>query len=161
MKSIVLTLLTTGVTLFAQQSDPIPRSAPLTTLPNSYPRQGMQSATNVFPDNYALVLTITDKNAAPAEIELVVASPYFQAALGESNLSFSGSISIADAESAIVTFQLGWQAPVSAGKDSTQLVASNMQGSVRLKMGDDVQVMRAGSKGARLSIRKLETPKVK
>ncbi len=161
MKFIILILFSFGATLCAQQPISLPSPLQPATFPHSYLRQGPQGVPDVFPDNYALLLTITDKNAASTEIELVVSSPYFQAALGEHNLNFSGSISIADAESAIVTFQLGWQTPVSAGKDPTQLVASNMQGSVRLKMGDEVPVFRAGSKTARLSIRKLEMPKAK
>lgn len=156
MKSILLTVLSIGATLSAQQSAPIPPPpAPPTLSANP------QGVTNVFQDNYALVLTITDNKAVPTEIELLVASPSFQATIGEHYLSFAGTISIVDAESAVIAFQLGWQTPVQIGKDSTQLVPSNMQGSVRLKMGDEIQVMRAGSRSARLSIKKLGLQKLK
>jgi hypothetical protein len=117
--------------------------------------------TDAFPDNYLLVLTITDKDITPTEVELVVASPSFQATVGEHSLSFSGNIAMAADDRVIVAYQLGWQVPVSTGKGSTQFVASSTQGSVRLKLGEDVQVIRAGTRSARLSIRKLETSKAK
>ena len=134
---------------------------PLLPFPNNITRHGLEGVMDAFPDNYLLLLTITDKDAAPTEIELVVASPSFQATVGEHSLTFGGSISMAADDRVIVAYQLGWQVPVSTGKGATQFVTSSTQGSVRLKLGDEVQVIRAGTKSARLSIRKFETPKAK
>ena len=159
MKLTVLTWLFICATLSAQQSAPISQPPVLPALTANFIQQSPQGITNTFQENYALVLTISENKATVTEIELIVASPSFQATVGENRLSFSGSISIADADSAVVTFQLGWQTPLASGKDSTQLVPSNMQGSVRLKMGDEVQLMRAGSRSARLSIKRLEPRK--
>jgi hypothetical protein len=45
--------------------------------------------------------------------------------------------------------------PVTVG-NTTQIKTSATQGSVRLKLGEEVQIIRAGTRAARLSIKKLE-----
>jgi len=113
-----------------------------------------------LPDNYQVTLTITDKEGQPLEVSVVVASSGFTASLGEQNLNFNGSVTVEEA-GIIIIYSLGWQTPVTTGNGNLQFNSSTMQGSVRLKLGEEVPIIRAGSKMAKLSIKKLEPSKSK
>ena len=123
-------------------------------------RFGPQSTTKSLPDNYQVTLTITDNDVQPLELSVVVASPQFTASLGEYNLNFTGSVTVEE-NGIIITYGLGWHTPEPTVNGSTPFKRSTMQGSVRLKLGEEVQIIRAGSRMARLSIKKLEASKPK
>ena len=56
---------------------------------------------------------------------------------------------------------LAGRLPRPPATSGVQFQASQTQGSVRLKLGEVVQIIRAGARTARLSIKKLETSKSK
>ena len=56
--------------------------------------------------------------------------------------------------------RLGWETPINTG-NAIQYKTSSTQGSVRLKLGEEVNIIRAGTRTARISIKKLETAPVK
>ncbi len=115
----------------------------------------------ILSDNYQITLIITDKDAQPTEVSVVVASSQFSASLGELDLNFTGSVIVEETGSLVVTYQLGWETLVPAGEKNTQYKSSATQGSVRLKLGEEVQIIRAGARTARLSVKKLEASKAK
>ncbi|MGB8168367.1 MAG: hypothetical protein WCF18_12790 [Chthoniobacteraceae bacterium] len=115
-------------------------------------------------DNYQLTLTLTDKDGPPLEVAVVVASSQFTASLdslGIHNLAFTGTVTVEESGSIVIAYGLGWQTPSTTDNGNIQFHQSNTQGSVRLKLGEEVQIIRAGSRTARLAITKLEPPKSK
>lgn len=123
--------------------------------------------------NYQITLKMMEKEGAgtPIEVALVVASPEFTASLSEQDLTFSGTLSLAEEGVAIVAYSLAWSKPVTvtpAGvsgepqglrPSNIQYQSSSSKGSVRLTMGEEVQILRAGSRIAVLGIQKLTPAK--
>ena len=153
MKHLIFAAILFPSLLVAQTQQPVPMRPP-------QPR-GLQVPADALPDNYQVTLIITDKDGQPVEVSVVVASTQFVASLGEQNLNFSGTLSIEEAGGIVVAYQLGWQTPVPAGNNSIQYQTSSTQGSVRLKLGEEVQIIRAGTRTAKISIKKLEASKPK
>jgi len=114
-----------------------------------------------LPDNYQVTLTLIDKNDPPLEVSVVVASSQFTAMLGEQHLDFNGSVTVEESGAIVIAYRLGWQTPVPANNGNIQFQSSTTQGSVRLKLGEEVQIIRAGTRIARLSIKKLDASKPK
>ena len=115
----------------------------------------------VLPDNYEVTLTITDKNDPPLEVSVVVASPQFLANLAEHHLDFTGTVTVEESGAMVIAYSLGWQTPGPAFNGVVQYQPSTAHGSVRLKLGEEVQIIRAGTRMARLGIRKLDASKPK
>ena len=115
---------------------------------------------DTLPENYQLNLAVADKDGQPLELSVAVASTRFNAALSEQGLSFSGTISVEESGSFIIAYVLSWQTLAAEG-DKSQTKMTSTQGSVRLKLGDEVTIIRAGTRIARLSITKLEIGKAK
>ena len=154
MKHILLAAVLLPVMLRAQVPQPVSQRV----LPSSF----QPSATNL-PDNYQVTLNITDKDGQqPLEVSVVVASSQFSAQLAEQSLSFSGNMSVEESGGITIGYTLGWQTPVTANNGSSfQYLPSNTLGSVRLKLGEEVQIIKAGTRTARLSVKKLEASKAK
>jgi hypothetical protein len=153
MKPLILAVLLIPASIFAQA---VPLS-PQPGIVNRPPVRPQQGSTETLKDNYQIGLTLTDKDAQPVEISVVVASTQFNSTLGEQGLSFSGTVAVEDAGSILVTYYLGWQSEVRVGGgNNIQYQPSSAQGSVRLKPGEAVEIIRAGNRAARLVIKKLE-----
>ena len=116
-----------------------------------------QPAEEALKENYQLCLTITDKEKEPVEISIVVASSPFSATYGEENITFSGNVAAIEAE-ILISYAIRWE-PAGKTLPNGPSSASNAQGSVRLKLGEDVQIVRTGTRVARLSMKKLEPGK--
>lgn len=121
-------------------------------------RPSLQTPGKEFADNYQLTLIVTDKDGQPVEISVVVASAQFVAALGEPSLSFAGTLTVEEAGGILVNYTLGWETLITVG-NGAQYKSSRTEGSVRLKLGEEVQILRAGARTARLSIKKLDGAK--
>jgi len=158
MKIIVLSALLLPAVLMAQAPQAAPPMVPQRVLPPQ--GFGAQPSSEMLPDNYQITLNLTDKDGAPLELSVVVASAQFSAMFSEQGLGFGGHVKVEDSGSILVTYSLDWQTPV-GGAGGTQYLPSRMQGSVRLKLGEEVQIIRAGTRSARLSIQKLDAVKGK
>ena len=158
MKSLLLAVLILPSILVAQSSPPV--AAPQFP-PNQRRLIRSQAPSDALPDNYQIMLTVTDKDGQPLEISVVVASTQFSATLGEQNLSFSGSFAVEESGSIVVAYVLGWQTAITSNGGNTQYYPSSAQGSVRLTLGEEIQIIRAGPRIAKLSIKKLEPSKPK
>ena len=158
MKLIVLSALLLPAVLMAQAVQP---AVPVVRQRIMPPQgSGAQQSSEMLPDNYQVTLTLTDKDGAPLELSVVVASAQFNAMFGEQNLGFGGYVKVEESGGILVSYSLDWQTPV-GGAGATQYVPSRMQGSMRLKLGEEVQIIRAGTRSARLSIQKLDAVKGK
>ena len=115
---------------------------------------------DLLPGNYQVTLTITDKDAQPFELSVVVASTQFSASLDRQSLDFSGSVSPEESDGVIIAYTLGWETVITTD-NTTEYKRSNTQGSVRLKLGEDTQIIRAGTRTARLLVTKLDSAKSK
>ncbi|HEY8962791.1 MAG TPA: hypothetical protein VIM57_11365 [Luteolibacter sp.] len=160
MKHLILAVVMVPSFLFARSPQPIPGPPPQPIpMPPSLGRVS-QSPADALPDNYQVTLTIADKDGQPLEVSLVVAAVQFNTSLGEHGLTFSGNVSLDESGGIVVAYALGWETPVTTG-NSTQYKSSATQGSVRLKLGEEVQIIRAGTRTARLSVKSLEASKTK
>lgn len=157
MKLIVLSALLLPAVLMAEALQPTVPGGRRVVMPQG---SGALQSSELLPDNYQITLNITDKDGTPLELSVVVASTQFTAMFGEQSLGFSGHVKVEESGSIMVTYSLDWQTPV-GGAGTTQFVSSRMQGSVRLKLGEEVQIIRAGTRSARLSIQKLDAVKGK
>lgn len=154
MRHILLAAILVPSLLSAQIPKEIPRPRVVQPqVPGQIPSPG-----NVLPDNYEITLTITDKEEPPVDLSVVVASTLFNASLGVQGLTFAGTVIPEGSGEILVTYTLGWETAIPAG-NNTQYKSSSTQGSVRMKLGDDIQIIRAGTRVARLSIKKLEMAK--
>lgn len=156
MKLIVLSALLLPAVLMAQAPQPAPPTSQRRLMVSQ--GGGAQQSSELLPDNYQVTLNITDKDGTPLELSVVVASAQFTAMFGEQSLGFGGYVKVEESGSLLVSYDLNWQTPA-GGPGSTQYVSSRMQGSVRLKLGEEVQIIRAGTRSARLSIQKLDAVK--
>jgi len=159
MKHLLLAVLLLPAVLIAQ--------VPLPGAPQRLPvAPGHLAPRAAFPDNYELTLKLTDKDGAPLEVSVVIAASQFSASLSEQNLSFSGNVDLEDSASIMIYYLLDWQTPAATINDNGNgppkaPPISRASGSVRLKPGEEVQIIRAGTRTARLSIKKLEPTKAR
>ena len=110
MKHILLIAVLLPSLLIAQLPTP-PQQQPLrgrTFSPGS-PLPAGNTAPAGFPDNYELALTLTEKEAQPLEVSVVLAATQFNVSLGEHNLAFSGNVNIDDSGSVLIGYTLSWQ----------------------------------------------------
>jgi hypothetical protein len=152
MKSILLAAVLLPSILIAQIPQPMPMRQMV--------QRGIPAPTDALPDNYQVTLTITDKDGQPIEVSVVVASTRFNASLGDQHLTFEGAVAVEDS-GIVIAYALGWETLSPPAEGNIQSRNSSMQGSVRLKLGEEVQIIRAGTRVARLSIKKLEPSKPK
>lgn len=147
--------------LLAQGAPMVPSLAPLNPA-NRLPGQIGSPAVDALADNYEFTLVMVDKDGPPAELAIVIASPFFQATLDEPSpsLSFGGNVTVAEDGRVLVSYALGWKTKMRAG-DGEPYTYSSTQSSVRLKSGEEVQILRAGTQTARLSVKKLEAGRPK
>jgi len=114
------------------------------------------SSDQELPDNYQLTLTVSDDQGKPLELSVVTASRRFEASLGEEgDLRFAGTLAQGDSDAMLVSYSLGWATEMNQGQ-RVQSKSSAITGSVRLKMGEEVPIFRAGNRIIRLSIKKLQ-----
>jgi len=153
MKHILLASILWFSALNAQEPQPgaTPRESP----------PGLRAAEDALPCNYEVTLNFADEDGQPIEVCFVIASPQFSVALGEQNLTFSGTIAVDGSGNIVVAYLLGWQTAMNASNGNAQLVSSSSKGSVRLKPGEEVPIIRVGSRIARLSIKERTASKPK
>jgi hypothetical protein len=110
-----------------------------------------------LPDNYQVTLTCTQKNGELAEVAIVIAGTHFSATLMEPKLLLDGRVTIEDSGEITLNYTLGWDTrePSQTMRGSYTIDPCMIAGSVRLKLGQEVQVFRAGGHMMRLSIKKL------
>lgn len=95
-------------------------------------------------ENYAVTLRTTDGDGQPLELTVVTNSTQFDAKPGEQNIQFSGGIYVEETGELFVSYALGWDLLSAVGKEG-QIRHSSAQGSVRLKLGEEIQIYKAGA----------------
>jgi hypothetical protein len=160
LKLLLLVSILFSATAFAVEP-PIAVPVPISRPQQTPPVRAYQASTSAFPDNYQVMLTVNDKGGQPLELSVVIASKQFNVTIGEQNLNFSGSVSPEEEGGGVVIdYVVGWETSVPSGNGASQF-RSSAQGSVRMKLAEEVQVFRAGSQVARISIKKIEPSKLK
>ncbi len=154
--TLFFALLISSVILAQQAPAPVVPQRRVLVQP---PAQGAKSLS----DNYQINLRLTNKDEAPVDVSVVAASNQFSVSFGEQNLSFSGYLSVDEDGTLFVSYSLGWEAQIAGGNNNNAVryQSSSAGGSVRLKPGEEIQILQVGSRVARLSILKLEATKAK
>jgi len=121
----------------------------------------LRSTDETLPKNYEVTLNFVDEDGQPIEVAFIVASKQFNVTLGEQNLSFSGTVNVEDSENIVVAYVLEWKTAISASNGDAQLVSSAAKNSVHVKLGEEIQIVRVGSRIARLSIKEQNASKAR
>jgi hypothetical protein len=108
-----------------------------------------------LPDNYQVILTMTDKDGQPQELSLVSETTNFSATLGEQDLTFNGTLAVDENGLIHVRYTLGWETAL-VNNGSTNYKSTSITGSARLKSGQEMIVFHTGTRTAKLSVKKLE-----
>lgn len=156
-KAFTLAAILLPCALFAQT--PLPRLLQPQTVSN--PSQAntyvYAAASLPLPDNYQVALTSTDKDGELPEISVVVASTHFNVTLQEPQRTLDGRVKIEDSGEITLEYTLGWEtrAPIPTNPGGFKIIPSSIKSSVRLKLGQEVQIFCEGAHMMRLSIKKL------
>lgn len=156
MKLFLLAVILFPAVLVAQTAQPLPRFPVGAIQPGQPP-----VPSDTLPDNYRVTLIITDKDGQPAEVSVVIASTRFHTLLGEQGLDFDGVLTVEESGSVHIQYALGWATSFQNANGTTDSRQSTTTGSVRMKLGEEIQILRAGPRVAKLSINKLEASKSK
>jgi hypothetical protein len=160
MQATILSVLLFSSLLIAQTTAQTGRPGSSQSPPRPPQAHVAQGSGEALPDNYQLTLTLSDKDN-PREVSVVVASRQFATQISDPPaLVFSGTLTLEDGGALVVAYVLNWETVILNGT-STQFKPSSTQGSVRLKPGEEIQILRAGNLSARLSIKQLEASKPK
>jgi hypothetical protein len=111
-----------------------------------------------LPETYEVRLTLLEKGRSPVEIAVLVASKRFHTDLGDQGIIFEGNITPEASGSFVVVYAIGWETPSRMGQQTIYLPSST-EGSVRLKLGEEHQIFRSGTRTARLTIKPPEVLK--
>lgn len=158
MKSTQLIATTAAVlllpTLLFAQSPPPALPAPLPRVRSLNPGNS-QGPSETLPDNYQLILTMTDKDGQPQELSLVSANTGFAATLGDEGFSFYGTI-VADEDGTVrVNYTLTWSTGF-VNNGSTNYKTTTIQSSAHLKTGQELVILHTNMHTAKLLVKKLE-----
>ncbi|MEA3208015.1 MAG: hypothetical protein QOE70_1072 [Chthoniobacter sp.] len=138
---------------------------PFPTIPNQPMRVIHSSQASepleVLPENYEVTFSISDKDTPPIEVSIVGASARFNATFGELNITLEGVITVEESGSTIVEYAFSWSTPVTGANGSVDYRQTTARGSLRLKLGEEVPIVRAGPRTVRLSIKKWDAAKGK
>jgi len=165
MKTLIAVLCLVSTVAFSQApSAPRRRDAvPPNLAPNcSAPPQG-DTANEALPENYLLTLVVSDKDKVTTELSLVVATADFIVTAGDPRISFSGRIAPDDqGNNILIRYSLGTSVAVQNG-NSTEYRDSTAQASVKVRLGEPIQILKSGTQTYKLTISRLpaETHKSK
>lgn len=137
------------------------QAAPGFPAPNRVRVPAVEPATEALPANYQIALSVTDKDGGTTEVSTVVASSRFSVSLGEPSLTFVGTLAVAEGGEITMNYTLGWETLIAAPNTPSQFRSSSVQGTVRLKEGEELIILRAGPRTAKVSVAKLPASKAK
>jgi len=109
-------------------------------------------------ENYVVSLTMTNKEKKTTEMSLVVASAEFSTSFPDSQsnvTSFHGTLTPEDGGTISIKYILTGEIAVSVSPGSVQYKSIATQTTVRLKLGDPVQILKSGTQTCTLSVSRL------
>lgn len=113
-----------------------------------------------LPSNYQFELD-AQAGEETMHVSFVVASEKFEISVGtDFNVTFRGTVSLADNGTLVLTYNLGFREKVAAGeanggRQSFQYVENGLMGSVRLREGKQISLITVGNRSLKLKITKL------
>jgi hypothetical protein len=116
----------------------------------------------VLTENLQVLLTLSDKDAPPVEISVLTAGTNFTASVADLGLNFTGTIALDEAGTFSLAYSLAWEPAMqqlAGGPPQTKQTTTT--GNILAKTGEEVQIFRAGSRTARLVLKKTEAPTIK
>ncbi|MEI6714857.1 MAG: hypothetical protein WCO60_13960, partial [Verrucomicrobiota bacterium] len=162
MKAFILAAVLIPSVLLAEV--PVPR--PPAQEPTHVSARTPQSP--VRRDNYLLTVFTTDKDGDLPEVCVVLAAPYgevaqFNVTLGGPGDKIQGLLRIWDAGALTLDYTLGWETRIPNGNmsNTARICESSTKSSVCLNLGEEVQILRVGTRTTRVSIKKLEAATTK
>ena len=162
MKTLIITLCLISTVAFAQ----------IPTLPRRVPPQAPQGAnetSDALPENYVLKLIVSDKDQQITELSVVVATAMFRADTFDPTMTLAGTLAPEDNGSILVRYTLGTEiavptqtltTPSAAGQavttaSSIQYKSGSVQASVRLHVGEPIQILKSGTRSYQLTVSRL------
>lgn len=113
-------------------------------------------------ENHQITLAFTARDGSPLELSFTTGVPFFTARLEEHGINFSGTLESVSGNTAILGYTLTWETPVTLERPAIGPVTnviykkSSLEGSVRLELGKELVLFRAGKQSAHVSVLRLE-----
>jgi len=150
MKAIVFAIAATGLLnpASAQPAAPPQQPRPPRVVPGEpgSPRETLGG-------NYRLTLAMTQPSEEPLELSVVTESPVFMTSLGDKLATFEGTVRPADPGSFTISYRVGWRTKIPSGTNNNfEYRDSLTSGSVTLKLGETIEIFKAGGRAGELSI---------
>jgi hypothetical protein len=116
-------------------------------------------------ENYVVTLTVTEKGQPASELSLVVSSADFKTDFADSKFNvstFVGTLTPEEGDAVSIRYVLGTQLTVPVeGSTSVQYKNLSVQASVRLKLGDPVQIYKSDTRVCTLRVERLSQQQAK
>jgi hypothetical protein len=159
MKTLIIALCLTSAIVFAQTP-----TRPTRALPQAASETG-----DVLPENYLLKLTVNDKDQQITELSVVIATTQFKADTFDPTMTITGALTPEEDGSILVRYALGTEIavpsqtatmPSPSGQpvttvSSIQYKTGSVQASVRLRLGEPVQILKSGTRSYQLTVSHL------
>ncbi len=132
--------------------------------PAQQPRSAPVNPVESVFENYVVTLTLTDKEQKTSELSLVVASADFKTDFPDtqSNInSFVGTLTPEEGDTVSIRYTLGGQLAVSVSPGNVQYRTIATQTTVRLKLGEPVQILKSDARTCTLRISRLSDQQAK
>lgn len=152
MKTLIATLCLVSTVVWAQNMPQPPRT--YRPPPQVVNPADKASQSEVLADNYLITLAISDKDKQVTEISLVSATTNFSMTTGAPRITFSGVIAPDDQGGALVRYGLGINILVYEG-NNVRDQDSTVQASVRVRLGEPVQILKSGTQVFTLTVARL------
>lgn len=113
-----------------------------------------------LPENYLLTLTVSNGGQVAAELALLIATAEFSASFPDAKPavnSFSGTVSLENNGSAVVRYTLNVEISIRPFGPNPQSKSSVTQSSVRLLLGQPVQILKTDARTYQLTMTKASS----
>jgi hypothetical protein len=159
MKTWIAALCLISTAAFAQNAEtPV---APPRRLPVPMVSASAENGAEFLPDNYLVRLVVAEKDQEKTELSVVVATTtQFNASAVDTTLSFIGMLVPQENGVINVRYTLNIQVPVTEGS-SNSFRSSACSSSVRMRLGETVQIFKSGAMSYKLTVSKLAADKEK
>ena len=157
MKAILAALCLIPAFALAQTPQPPVPPQPQPRLQRMPANPESVQAEKVLPENLQLKLVVTEKEQQIAELSCVTAVTQFEVSSGDPMITLAGTITPEEGGSILIHCALGSSIKVSEG-NNTSYVGASYKSSVRLKLGEPVQIAKLGTRTYQLTVSRLAEP---
>jgi hypothetical protein len=151
MKPLIAILCLISTVAFAQNPPTIARPLNMVLPPNE------KAPGEALPENYLLTLVVSEKDQVLTELSIVLATTDFNVAVADPVINFSGILTSDDKEGMLVRYTLNTQVAISEKEVAKYFRNGSVQASVKVRVGEPLQIFKSGTQTYKLTISRLPT----